>query len=678
MKKNLNELKAALPEIDPKTQAATKGGDGYYGLDYYSSPGAAFDNSGGYVQISYQINNYTTTTGQPETQYITLYSYWDGTEVLSDKVEWIDEAMMPDGTFLERDFGSHDEDMINSLYNKPWYEISVDNTQSSTDPNQSNGYFDDLNITTDPYAYGSDGYNSFGLDPNGFDRDGINSDTGTPYDSSGFDQNGLSPDGYNQQQYADAGGYINGFDPLGLSADGIPEQLYIDGNGYYGGYNQFGLDPDGFGRDGINSITGTTFDIDGFNQSGFDARDFDRDGINSITGTYYDTSGYDQAGLSSTGHTAQEYADNGGYIDGFNQFNLSAAGYSPLDYANNGGYIDGQDEFGNTEGENIINNLEAALDAAIAAVVDDSEGEDSINIDDLLSQDYQNEQNDDQINTSDTTQAGSSSSDTTQTGSSSSDTTQTSSSSSDTIQPLTRVLSNITEYSYDGGITWGLKEVDIKDLYVKTSVDEDGNKIYSYDGGKTWTDTLLSQVYTDNDAINAQIVAARDATYNSPMQLSNVKPIQNAAAPNINDVMPDILKDFATDVIIDEVGSAIHLSTTAKNWLSGLNSASNDGDNGDLAAMGYDLGKAATGVELSSVEAMYKILNTKQGIDWQAQAVATSAIEDLYRVNNLGHQQKDIDAYLKDYQMLLNLYKAKTGHDYYQDYPQPTIIKAGE
>ncbi len=364
---------------------------GTYGSDPYSMmptpPGVVdFGQSSTYVVVSTETLHQTTTEGGAITAIITYYTYFNGTDYVSEKVEWQEYIGLSNGSTAYWDFGSHNESFIWSNYNRPENQIAAQNDP----PPDIYGYFDDLNIVNDPNAFGEDGYNAFGVNADGFDRYGINASTNTPYNNSGFDQFGLSADGYNQQQYTDAGGFINGFNANGYSANGMSEGDYLAHGGYINGYNQFGMSAsghsyveyglaggyiDGYDASGRSAAGYTAQDyanyegyINGYNQfgispAGYTAADYAANGGfiegwdaegRSATGFYqwqYEANGgyvngFDEFGMSAAGHTASEYANNGGYINGYNQFGISAAGYTAADYAANGGFIDGLDPEG--------------------------------------------------------------------------------------------------------------------------------------------------------------------------------------------------------------------------------------------------------------------------------------------------------------------------------------------
>ncbi len=352
MKKTLDEIKGEFPQLNEQTKAAVKGGSGsvYSGMDGQAFDLIAYD---GYILVTTNHVMMTTTEGNPEEQWITTFNYWDGHEVQADNVEVWDYLYL--NSVIVRDFGTHDEGYIYGAYAKPWYMITDMNNQDPYDPN--NGYFDDLNITDDPFAYGPDGYNAFGLNADGFDRYGINANTGTPYDGSGFDQYGLSADGYNQQQYASGGGFVNGFDPNGYSManPNLKEGDFIAAGGYIGGFNQYGKSAAGYTSWDYTLNGGYIggFDQYGLSAAGYTAQDY----WNS--GGYID--GFNEYGVSITGHGIEEYEENGGYIEGFNEYGVSADGHTMEEYAENDGYVDGLDQYGCSESENNVIKLNNAL-----------------------------------------------------------------------------------------------------------------------------------------------------------------------------------------------------------------------------------------------------------------------------------------------------------------------------
>ena len=120
----------------------------------------------------------------------------------------------------------------------------------------------------DKDGYNEEGYNRQGFSRMGFNREGINKDTGTKYDLEGYDINGYNEEGYNK----------NGYNHEGYDKDGYDKE----------GYNKIE-----FNRDGINKTTGLKY-----NEYGFDYK-----GINSETGTEYDKEGYDINGKTADGFT---------------------------------------------------------------------------------------------------------------------------------------------------------------------------------------------------------------------------------------------------------------------------------------------------------------------------------------------------------------------------------------
>lgn len=155
-------------------------------------------------------------------------------------------------------------------------------------------------------------------DENGFNLDGFNLVTNSPFDEDGFDINGIHKNtgveynerGFNcrgihkttRHVYDEHGYDFNGFDERGFDKNSIHETtlcLY-DEQGYdVDGFNEKGTNRNGqkrgdfFDEEGINTITKTEFNENGVDANGFDYRGFDKSAKRHLNGTPYDESGYD-------------------------------------------------------------------------------------------------------------------------------------------------------------------------------------------------------------------------------------------------------------------------------------------------------------------------------------------------------------------------------------------------
>ena len=89
-------------------------------------------------------------------------------------------------------------------------------------------------------------------DGRGFDSDGVHRGTGTCYGPEGFDRDGYNSDGQDRIHHSGTGIADNGFGRDGRDRDGYGRDGY--GRDGYGrdGYGRDGRDRDGYGRDGYN------------------------------------------------------------------------------------------------------------------------------------------------------------------------------------------------------------------------------------------------------------------------------------------------------------------------------------------------------------------------------------------------------------------------------------------
>ncbi len=487
MKSTLDELKNSLPEIDMETQAATKGGNMTFvgGMD-----GQGFDDNGGYIHISTSTRVLQVWEGnyswdihlENEIQQVTTWTYWDGAEIVSDDVEIVDDH------HYGINFGSGDEAYILQNYNMPWYMIP-DPNQQGYDPNSIYGYFDDLNLVEDPYAYGPDGYNAFGFDANGYDRTGMdergfnsagfNQFTGSLYDGSGYDKNGYDMNGFNAdgltadgQEYNCAGFNVNGVNQAGFNQSGI--------NVYTGSY----LDPSGYDVNGR--------DVDGFDRSGRDDEGYDRNGLDNEG---FDRDGRDIEGFDREGRDIEGYDRDGRDADGFDRDGRDSEGYDREGRDSEGFDRDGVDEFGLTR-EDYANNPSG-----------DSEGmtanEDGTYTDDHI----RYKRSPDDNNSYYGTEAGEISGDP---------------------QVKTDKYGH-KQYSYDNGVTWQNWPDYVKPKpFIISSDCVDNTNMVSYDNGKTF---IQMQVVQNDDGTESRV---RMYSTDGGLTFSNIPP----ADFNINNIDP--------------------------------------------------------------------------------------------------------------------------------------------
>ena len=679
MKKNLDQIKAAFPEIDLLTQAGTKGGNGVYyshigtntwsvighnGLSAtimqngdgsedpnvfnYDGPMSNYS-TGGYNFLGYNSNGYGT----------------DGYNIFNGYTQY----------GYDRNGGYHEDYDVRHGYDPEDGTFAVDtsgggsgNGGSGGGGNSGGGYGSYINpdapMPTPP------GQLDFGQSTAyvAVSTQTLNMVTteggpvtmyityytywdGTQYLSEKVEWQEYISMSNGSTNYWDFGSHNENFimGNYNRPADQIPNQNTLaPADDIYGYFTDLNLvtDPN-------------AFDADGYNAFGFDASGFDRSGISMETGTPYNSSGFDEFGLSAIGIPKEEYDANGGYVDGFNANGYSTAGYSAYYYEIYGGYINGYDQFGVSAAGY------SAQDYANAGGYINGFDERGISAAGHTIEDYQ--LNDGFINGLD--QFGNPPEHGTNSGSTRYLVSPDASGTYFDEYGEQIIMTDIETENNGGSGEPGDPEV---------KIDQYGHKWYRYDGD-VWQNvpnTETNTYYASIDDVYGRIVAQRDATYVAFDPLAHGEVPDNQPAPHLSDVFGKILWDTGKDAVLNEAGSAIHLSKSATSWLIGMKSASDDFDGNDLLGAGYDIGKVATGLELTAVESVYKALNTQEGIDWLAQSVLTNAVEDLYRANTY-RDQKDIDNYLKDYQMLLDLYKRKTGNNYYDIFPQPTVIRQG-
>lgn len=109
---------------------------------------------------------------------------------------------------------------------------------------------------------------------NEFDEDGYNKVTKIKYDLEGYDKDGFNIYGEDRDGYD-----RNGFDEQGIHK--VTGTKY-DEDGYdQCTFNIYGEDRNGFNEQGIHEVTGTEYDEDGYDCEGLNSDGFDREGYNS-------------------------------------------------------------------------------------------------------------------------------------------------------------------------------------------------------------------------------------------------------------------------------------------------------------------------------------------------------------------------------------------------------------
>lgn len=154
-------------------------------------------------------------------------------------------------------------------------------------------------------GYDRDGYDRDGYDRAGWNKKAIHMKTGTKYDPAGYDINGHDAEGYNRDGYKngrDRDGYsISGKDLRGYDRDGFNEAGWNreglnreTGTKYdVDGYDIKGRNEVGYDREGYNRL--------GYDEKGYNRAGWNRDGINKETLTQYDANGYNMYGIDRNG-----------------------------------------------------------------------------------------------------------------------------------------------------------------------------------------------------------------------------------------------------------------------------------------------------------------------------------------------------------------------------------------
>ncbi len=220
---------------------------------------------------------------------------------------------------------NYDERGFNKKTGRNWHTMSrYDNEGLDINRLNSQGTgVDGFNLegwnvfTNSPYDYydfdskGINKYTQTDVDERGFNNKGVNKETNSDYDKYGFNRMGIHKDTGTE------------YDKDGWTYYGLNKKT----SDYYDekGLDREGIDREGFDRTGYNIYTKTKYDGFGFDIKGihnvtktkYDERGFDSKGIHSITKTKYDTKGFDKAGIHK--ETGTEFDKNGWTYYGLNK-----------------------------------------------------------------------------------------------------------------------------------------------------------------------------------------------------------------------------------------------------------------------------------------------------------------------------------------------------------------------
>lgn len=189
-------------------------------------------------------------------------------------------------------------------------------------------------------------------DEYGFNKEGINKETGTSYDLEGYDRQGFNKNG----THRDTGTKYDkeGYDREGFNYHGINKYTHtkynqqgFDSRGYdKEGYDKRGFNIAGFNREGLNRFTNTKYSesgygIDGFNRNGYDLSGYNREG--------YNKQGFDREGFDREGFNRRGFGRDGYNREGFNQRGFDRDGFNKEGFNEEGIHRDTGTKF-NKEG----------------------------------------------------------------------------------------------------------------------------------------------------------------------------------------------------------------------------------------------------------------------------------------------------------------------------------------